>query len=97
MRIYISGAITGTEDFRERFLEAEKGLIAAGHNTVNPARLNDTMPSATAVMNIRTNMTVLKNVSMVLNTTDGKCTMTRTRANGNISARVARSENNEGM
>lgn len=27
LRIYISGAITGTEDFRERFLEAEKGQI----------------------------------------------------------------------
>ena len=44
MRIYISGAITGTEDFRERFLKAEKELIAVGHDTVNPARLNDIMP-----------------------------------------------------
>ena len=44
MRIYISGAITGTEDFRERFLKAEKELIAAGYDTVNPARLNDIMP-----------------------------------------------------
>lgn len=44
MRIYISGAITGTEDFRERFLRAEKELIAAGHDTVNPARMNDIMP-----------------------------------------------------
>lgn len=26
MRIYISGAITGTEDFRKRFLKAEKEL-----------------------------------------------------------------------
>ena len=26
-RIYISGAITGTSDFRERFLKAEKELI----------------------------------------------------------------------
>lgn len=33
MRIYISGAITGTEDFRERFLEAEKGQIK---NTGSP-------------------------------------------------------------
>lgn len=44
MRIYISGAINGTKDFRERFLEAEKELIAVGHDTVNPARLNDIMP-----------------------------------------------------
>lgn len=39
MRIYISGAITGTEDFRERFLEAEKELIVVGHDTVNPAMM----------------------------------------------------------
>ena len=48
MRIYISGAITGTKDFRERFLEAEKELIAVGHDTVNPARLNDIMPKEAA-------------------------------------------------
>lgn len=57
----------------------------------------NTMPSATAVMNFRMNMTVLKNVSMVSNITDGKCTMTKMRENGNISARVVRSEKNEGM
>jgi hypothetical protein len=43
-RIYISGAITGTSDFRERFLKAEKKLIECGWETVNPARLNDIMP-----------------------------------------------------
>jgi hypothetical protein len=48
LRIYISGAITGTKDFRERFLEAEKELIAVGHDTVNPARLNDIMPKEAA-------------------------------------------------
>lgn len=85
MRIYISGAITGTEDFRERFLEVEKELIAMGHDTVNPARLNDIMPSATAVMNIRTNMTVLTNVSVILNTTDGSDITKRKRENGSIS------------
>lgn len=30
LRIYISGDITGIEDFRERFLKAEKELIVAG-------------------------------------------------------------------
>ena len=43
-RIYISGAITGTSDFRERFLKAETKLIGYGYETVNPARLNDIMP-----------------------------------------------------
>lgn len=53
------------------------------------------MPSATAVMNIRANMTVLMNVSMVLNTTDGSDITKRKRENGNTSARVVRSEKNE--
>lgn len=55
----------------------------------------NTMPSVTAVMNIRTNMTVLMNVSMVLNTTDGSDITKRKRENGNTSARVVRSEKNE--
>lgn len=55
----------------------------------------NTMPFATAVMNIRTNMTVLMNVSMVLNTTDGSDITKRKRENGNTSARVVRSEKNE--
>ena len=94
MRIYISGAITGTEDFRERFLKAEKELIAAGHDTVNPARLNDIMPSATAVMNIRMNMTVSTNVSMESNTKDGNGITKRMRASGSISAQIARRDRN---
>lgn len=53
------------------------------------------MPFVTAVMNIRMNMTVLTNVSVVLNTTDGNSTITRARTNGSISARVVRSERNE--
>lgn len=53
------------------------------------------MPSATAVMNFRMNMTVLKNVSMVSNTTDGSDITKRKRENGNTSARVVRSEKNE--
>lgn len=55
----------------------------------------NTMPSATAVMNFRMNMTVLKNVSMVSNTTDGSDITKRKRENGNTSARVVRSEKNE--
>jgi hypothetical protein len=40
-------------------------------------------------------MTVLKNVSMVSNTTDGSDITKRKRENGNTSARVVRSEKNE--
>ena len=44
-RIYISGAITGTSDFRERFAKAEREIaIEYDFAVVNPARLNDVMP-----------------------------------------------------
>lgn len=38
-RIYIAGAITGVEDFRERFAAAEKRLWTQGWDPVNPAEL----------------------------------------------------------
>ena len=43
-RIYISGAITGTTDYMERFAAAEKQLTAKGYDVVNPARINAEMP-----------------------------------------------------
>lgn len=43
-RIYISGAITGTDDYMERFAEAESDLIKAGYEVVNPAKLDLIMP-----------------------------------------------------
>lgn len=39
MRIYISGKITGTTDFEQRFGEAEQRLINQGHEVVNPVNL----------------------------------------------------------
>lgn len=43
-RIYISGAITGTTDYMERFSKAEKELINAGYSVVNPAKINANLP-----------------------------------------------------
>lgn len=39
-RIYISGPITGTEDYKERFAKAKQYWEADGHNVVNPAELD---------------------------------------------------------
>ena len=36
MRVYISGKITGTTDYRERFEAAEGYLRGLGHEPVNP-------------------------------------------------------------
>lgn len=38
MRAYISGAISGTEDYMERFQEAEDRLKKQGIQVVNPTK-----------------------------------------------------------
>lgn len=47
MRIYISGAITGTDDYIERFKAAEHNLKQelSGVEVVNPAAVNAMLPT----------------------------------------------------
>ena len=40
MIIYISGKITGCDDYKERFAVAETYLRGQGHKTINPARID---------------------------------------------------------
>lgn len=47
MKIYISGVITGTDDFMERFSIAQKKLERDGHEVVNPALVNSNLPKST--------------------------------------------------
>ena len=47
MKIYISGAITGTDDFMERFSIAQKKLERDEHDVVNPALVNSNLPKST--------------------------------------------------
>ena len=47
MKIYISGSITGTDDFMERFSIAQKKLERDGHDVVNPALVNSNLPKST--------------------------------------------------
>lgn len=47
MKIYISGAITGTDDFIDRFAKAEKELTEQGYSVVNPAKVNAQLPKDT--------------------------------------------------
>lgn len=46
MRIYISGPITGTTDYKERFAAAEEKLKANGYEVVNPARVTESLPES---------------------------------------------------
>lgn len=45
MKIYISGKITGTSDYMDRFAKAEKKLQRHGHEVVNPAKECANMPN----------------------------------------------------
>ena len=47
MKIYISGAITGTDDYMERFEKAEKELTEQGYSVINPAKVNAQLPEDT--------------------------------------------------
>ena len=47
MKVYISGAISGTDDYMERFKKAEKELTAKGWSVVNPAKVNAQLPEDT--------------------------------------------------
>lgn len=44
MRIYISGPITGIDNYKEIFREAEERISSSGHDVINPAELNEVLP-----------------------------------------------------
>lgn len=46
-KVYISGPITGTDDYMERFAAAEKDLTALGCLVINPAKVNAQLPKET--------------------------------------------------
>ena len=43
-RIYISGPVTGTKDYKERFVRAEGYLSEMGFSVVNPVKVNAALP-----------------------------------------------------
>lgn len=47
MKLYISGPITGTDDYMERFAVAQKELEDEGWSVVNPALVNSNLPKDT--------------------------------------------------
>lgn len=44
-RVYISGAITGTTDYMERFEMAESKLLSLGYEVVNPSTILSHIPT----------------------------------------------------
>ena len=47
MKIYISGPITGTKNYLERFATAEERLESEGNEVINPAKVNSQLPTST--------------------------------------------------
>lgn len=44
MRVYISGPITGVDDYMENFNKAEKYLTSLGYDVINPAKVDAVLP-----------------------------------------------------
>lgn len=47
MRVYISGPITGVQDYMERFSKAQDELSYQGHSVYNPAAVCVMLPTCT--------------------------------------------------
>jgi len=47
MKVYISGPITSTTDYMERFEKCQKNLEAHGYEVINPALINSNLPEST--------------------------------------------------
>src|SRR5574344_1822006 len=47
MKIYISGPITNKLDYMEDFDRAEQALLSQGHEVINPAKINSSLPKDT--------------------------------------------------
>lgn len=44
MRIYLSGKITGLDNYKENFERAESVLRSYGHTVINPCKMGDIYP-----------------------------------------------------
>ena len=47
MKLYISGAITGTTDYMDRFYCTQRFLEEQGYTVINPADVNSRLPEDT--------------------------------------------------
>lgn len=46
-KVYISGTITGTNDYMKRFSDKEDELWGLGYSVINPAKVNAFLPLST--------------------------------------------------
>ena len=47
MRVYISGGISGVENYKDNFNRAQKELKQQGHEVINPSAFDELLPNLT--------------------------------------------------
>lgn len=65
-RVYISGPISGTDDYLERFARVEERIKARDWVAVNPAKVNASLPKDTSyACYIDTSLAMLRHCTMI--------------------------------
>lgn len=59
MRVYISGAITDTNDAPLRFASTEQKLSERGHDVINPVRIGSILPVLTHAEYMKLDFTLM--------------------------------------
>ena len=65
VRVYISGKIRGTDDYLERFANAEIRLKASGLDAINPTKLSAAFPTLSDEEYIKVDLALLETCTMV--------------------------------
>ena len=60
MRVYLSGPITGRDDYRERFATIEHYLTALEHEVINPTKVSDAFPDLSYGEYMKIDLTLLE-------------------------------------
>lgn len=65
MRIYLSGPITGTDDYMERFNQAQEKMEKKGWEVINPAVFGATLPGMTWTELMEVDIALIKNCDAI--------------------------------
>lgn len=60
MRVYLSGPITGRDDYREQFAKAECFLKALEYEVINPTKVSDAFPDLSYGEYMKIDLTLLE-------------------------------------
>lgn len=65
MRVYISGPITGHDDYKEKFAAADERLRAAGYKVFNPAKLGEHLNNLTYEETLKVDLVILNSCDAI--------------------------------